>query len=242
MELVCPLKVASSQCFVKQNDIEATLSHIQNVMEKADSKNIDIVCFPECYLQGYFLDQPEIQNVALDLRSPEFAQVLEAVKDFKATIILGLIEVDGADYYNTAVVIENGQLLGKYRKTYPNEGVFSPGKDYPVFEKNNVRYGINICSDANYPQAAQQLSQQGAKIIFFPLNNKLPAPIADQWRERSKDNLVYRAIETRCWVVSADIAHNSKTEKGYGCSLIVNPMGQIVEQAAEFSQSFICLC
>ena len=99
------------------------------------------------FLQGYSVVlQPTHRRRA----RPELAGVHEhASKNLKLlepVIVVGLIEKEGGNFYNTALAIERGTVVARYRKTYLLRGeqaVFQPGEAFPVFDVPKV--GINIC-------------------------------------------------------------------------------------------------
>ena len=55
---------------------------------------------------------------ALDLASPAFAAVLDQAPKAGPMIVMGLIEVADGRLYNTAVVVDRGVLVGRYRKAH----------------------------------------------------------------------------------------------------------------------------
>jgi predicted amidohydrolase len=118
------------------------------------------------------------------------------------------------------------------RLTPTNPGV-SAGTDYTIFEHSGVRYGINICNDANHSDAAQSVADQGASLILYLLNNLLPPDTAAKWRAKSVENLRARARQTGCWIVSADVTGEQGELVSHGCTVVVNPGGQIVARAKE---------
>jgi 5-aminopentanamidase len=129
--------------------------------------------------------------------------------------------------------LRRGEFLGCYRKIHTNERVLTPGLETPTFRAGEVRFGINICNDANYSETALKTARAGAQILFYPLNNFLPRAVADEWRPKSPVNLVNRAMETRCWVVSSDVVGEANGWLSYGCTKIVSPRGEIISQAPE---------
>jgi 5-aminopentanamidase len=212
------------------------LERIRQKLHTPLARAADLVVFPECYLTGYFTQSETARAVALELNGQVFDAVLAALQGFQNMIVLGMIEVEEGNLYNTAVVIASGQLLGKYRKTHPNEGCFVAGLEYPVFAVTGQVFGINICFDANFPEAAQHIASQGAKLIVYPLNNALPVNIADRWREKSPENLRLRAVETGCYVVSSDVCGVTENQISYGCTQIFSPDGQILAAVSEMSE------
>jgi predicted amidohydrolase len=234
-------KIGATQLEDIQNDIPAALAAIKDSMQKADEQKIEILCFPECFLQGYTLDLQETRERALNLESSEMKVILDQLADFKAAAILGLIEEDGGDYFNTAVVIQNGKLLGKYRKVHLFEENFKSGEEYPVFTVSGITFGINICYDARFTEGAAELAAQGAKVIFYPLNNRLPTEKAVKYRDKHTPNLIDRAKEAGCWVVSSDVVHESEDYMGYGCTAIVSPEGRVVDEVTQLQTGLIVI-
>jgi predicted amidohydrolase len=57
-------------------------------------------------------------------------------------IVIGLIEVEEGRLFNTAVVVDRGVLIGRYRKVHllSGEHIFDAGSDSPVFEVDGLRF------------------------------------------------------------------------------------------------------
>jgi len=215
------------------------LATVKEYLQRADDERVDIICFPEGYLNGYTRGEARARNIAIDLSSQKFSEITASLKDFTTCAIIGVIETKDGKLFNTAIVVSEGKLLGKYRKAHPQEGIFEAGTEYPVFNINGHKFGINICYDANFPEASLRLAEQGAEIIFFPLNNVLPIASAEKWRYRHMENLIQRARETSAWVVSSDVITRHDQTTGYGCSAIVSPTGEVVEKVQELSEGFV---
>lgn len=228
------ITLAAYQGRALYQDMPRNLQVIQQTLLWAEQAGVDILCFPECFLQGYILDPTTARAVALAIDSTELAHIALSLMSSRVTIILGLIEQAEPYLYNSAVVIEQGQIIGTYRKRYIHnkEMHFTPGESSPIFVKNGIRYGINICYDSRFPESAELLVKQGAQIIFCPLNNSLPHPKADEWRDKHIQYLIAKARQSHCWIVSADVVEESATHKGYGCTALLNPQGEIIEYVA----------
>lgn len=232
-------KIGAAQLPDVQGSIGTSLSTICDILMLADGKGIDVMCFPECYLQGYTLDAVQTNDRAIDLASPQFQQILSRLSKYKTAAIIGLIEKEGGHFYNTAVVVQGGQLLGKYRKVHLFETNFEPGQEYPIFTVNGLTFGINICYDARFSEGAAELAKRGAQVIFYPLNNRLPAEKAEKSKNMHLPNLIARAQETSCWTVSADVVGQDNDTTAYGFSAIVEPHGGIVGQVAELEMGTV---
>jgi predicted amidohydrolase len=227
------ISVGSCQMAPILGDIDASLIEVKRALSWAEEEALDVVCLPECYLTGYCRTPEEARAHSIDLGSPLFSRLMSELRQFDPVVILGLMERCGAELFNSAVIIERGRVLGLYRKQHLIESAFSPGRESPVFERNGVRYGVNICSDANFPEASTALAARGAEAIFYPLNNSLPHATARKWRSRHIEILSARARECSAWVISADVIERSSATTGYGCTAIVNPAGRVVERCPE---------
>lgn len=124
-------------------------------------------------MHRYFKNEEEARSNALSLDFQEFQQIFSYFLGYKTTVILGLNELLGDKIYNTAVVIEDGNLLGKAQKftTYPPYDYYAVGSQdhYSIFYKNNIGFGILICCDINYLNFTSILSKKGAQIVFCPM-------------------------------------------------------------------------
>lgn len=225
------LRIASYQGFALYDELEKSVKVISEVVQWSEAHKVDILCFPECFLQGYILNEQKAGDVSIDLATAEITPILKALHTKETTVILGLIEREKEKIYNTAIVVEKGKIIGKYRKHFIHnkETIFTCGTDFPVFTKKDIKYGINICYDSRFPESAEALVKQGAKVIFCPLNNSLPHAKADEWKNKHIEYLIDKAKKSSCWIVSADVVEKSQTNTGYGCTCLVSPEGVVVE-------------
>lgn len=228
-----PLRVATFQRQPRFDDVPATVERLRADLRWCDVRNVGLAVFPECYLQGYSRDPEVIARRALRLDGTIVQAMLETLQSIRTTLILGIVECRGKARYNTAAVIRQGRLIGRYSKAHPNERAFAAGTDFPVFEAGRWSFGVNICNDANFPDTALRISRQGARLLCYPLNNMLAPTTAEKWRERGLSNLKQRALETGCWVVSSDVVGQSGRLTSYGLTCIVRPDGEVVARVVE---------
>jgi predicted amidohydrolase len=234
------VRVAAFQRFAVFDDPAKVGENVLRDLTWADQQGIDLAVFPESYFQGHSYDQSLIERRALSLDSPVVCELLNNLAGIRATAILGLFERRGELIFNSAMVILSGRFAGIYAKAFPIEDGCSPGTQYPIWNEGNWRFGINICNDMNYPEAAQQLTKQGANLICAPINNMLRPKKAEMFRARSVENLQASARRTGCWVVTADIAGpGNDAWFSYGCTVIVRPDGTIAKRARELVEDMV---
>ena len=235
-----PISVGSCQLESILGGVRESLAEIKRALTWAQAEALDIVCLPECFLTGYHRTPNEASAHSIDLDSTLFSRLMSELSEFEPTLILGLIERTESGLFNSAAIVERGQLVGIYRKQHLNETGFSPGRESPVFEKNGMKFGVNICFDANFPDAARALAARGAEAIFYPLNNNLAHETARKWRHRHIEILAARARESSVWVISSDVVARSPVTTGYGCTVIIDPTGRVIERCPELTADRIC--
>lgn len=167
------IRIAAAQTPEFQENVEAAIDYAVRVAAFAEADGAALLVFPEGFLQGYLTDEASARRVALNLASAEFAAVLDRLPKSGPVLVIGLIEIDDGQLFNTAVVVERGVLLGRYRKAHllRGEQAFEAGKESPLFAIGALRFGINICYDTNFPEAAAKVAASGASLIVCLSNN-----------------------------------------------------------------------
>jgi predicted amidohydrolase len=228
------MKVAAVQLPFGHADSERALTLIAQHSLNAQREGAELLCFPECFLQGYDVRAEHIAATALDLGSPAFALLLYRLKDVAPVIVFGLFEQDAGAFYNTAVVISRGALVTRYRKRHliGNElEVFEPGTECPVFAVGGMNVGINICYDTQFAEAADLAVSNGAELLVCPCNNMLRPEAAEHWKLRHNEMRCQRAREARLWILSSDVMGEHDGRISYGPTALIDPGGEVVVQA-----------
>jgi predicted amidohydrolase len=211
--------------------VDAAVRVVVYFAARPEAADVHLLVFPECFLQGYLVTVEHLRSQAFEVGSLEFADVLARLGTIRPMLVIGMIERAGDAYYNTAVVVHRGHVLGRYRKTFLTaaESVFTPGDAYPVFDCAGVRFGINICYDTQFPQAAAAVAAGGAHVLLVPAQNMMRRDKAVWWQDRHNQIRVQRVRETGLWLVSADVTgHRDPTRVGLGPTCVINPAGEIV--------------
>lgn len=236
------LKVAAFQGHAIEKNPNQALGRTLKIAEEANKNSVDILCMPESYLHGYLKTREEVNEYSIDLESSVFADICSQFKTYKTTVLLGLNERHGDNFYNTTVVIENGACIGFYRKAYTYEpyDYFSLGTDFPVFEKHGIPYGIVICYDINFFEPARILALKGAKILFCPMWNCIAKDAKMLAWMHNKSHFMARAIDNQCWIVASDIIIEENTyETCSGYASIVSSKGEVVVKSEFFSENLL---
>lgn len=185
------VKVAAAIPRVSIGDCEYNAERIENMIRKAEEKDVQVLVFPELCITGYTCGDLFSQQLILEDAQAGLKQILTGTAHTDVISILGMPVWINSALYNAAVVISKGKIAGIVPKTYlPNykefyeRRWFSPsavlsdtqtvlcGQTVPVgtgllFETPCATFGIEICEDlwTTIPPSSY-LALQGAEIIF----------------------------------------------------------------------------
>ncbi|MHB8418314.1 MAG: nitrilase-related carbon-nitrogen hydrolase [Myxococcales bacterium] len=165
----------------------ANVDHHLELLEKAVAAGARAVCFGELFVAPYFAleENPLWLGLAEDAEHGETVQrVREASARHGCVVVAPIYELDpNGRRFNTAVVVDQGRLLGKYRKIHIPDGANEQGSFheklyyersdgqggfFPVFETSAGRIGVAICYDRHFEGVVRSLAEGGAQLVFSP--------------------------------------------------------------------------
>jgi predicted amidohydrolase len=247
---------------VKTN-LESTIEKIQT----AKAQGVDLAVFPELSLTGYFVRE-RYHEAALRMDSPEIRRLAGATKGTAA--VVGFIEESPAmNFYNSALVAVDGDVLFAYRKlNLPNYGVFeerkifSGGKHVRVFKLKGLTIAPFICNDLWHPSLPYLGVTQKADI-FITLFNSSRGSMGNEFSNIESWNIINRFYSRVFGVynlcanrVGCEVFEDLRSDDGeltdatpaavdenpfrfWGGSEIINPFGQAIITAALFDPDAI---
>ena len=239
------MRIAHCQLESKLGDFDANLEKVLKGLERADKERAQVVSFPECFLTGYPDSEDVVRKSAFAIDAPQMMKLLDKTAKFEATYIVGFNELRGKDLFNTAVVAQKGHILGTYSKCSAYMKFHKQGREFPVFERDGVKFGVIICSDGGYIEPARILALKGARIIFAPHFIFIGARgLISHFMQVRADHTA-RAVENSVWFVRGNnvvlegksgLSHEGV---GYGDSYVVDPAGEIVVRSRRHREDFI---
>lgn len=234
------VRLGHYQCVCRQGDFQANLQTVIHGLELASEARVQILSFPESFLNGYFAKREDAQKHSFSLDSPQMRTVLQRTARFDLLFMVGFNERRNDKIYNTVAVIERGKILGAYSKAFPGM-YFEPGREFPVFERYGLKFGVIICADGGFIEPARILALKGARVIFAPHFNFVNDPL--EHYQTVKSDHIARAVENGVYFVRANNCTRQRTMEGladeghgYGESYVMNPHGQIVAGAGLYDE------
>ncbi len=239
------LRVGHWQLACAAGDYQANIAKVLRGLDRADAERMDIVSFPESFLTGYFDRERPARQHSWRVGEGIFSEFLAQTARFRATIIVGFNETRGSDLHISALVARRGQLLGVYRKAFPCAEHETPGRDFPIFEANGVKFGVILCADGGYIEPSRLLALGGARIIFAPHYNYIsPEHLIAHYQHVRNDHIA-RAVENDVWFFRGNSvsfgADAGLSYAGIGCgdSYLIDPAGEIVVRGQRHTECFI---
>ncbi|MBL7205974.1 MAG: carbon-nitrogen hydrolase family protein [Candidatus Aenigmarchaeota archaeon] len=202
------VKVAAAQIEVLEN-VNKNLEKILTYIDKAKSKNVDIVCFPETCLNP-------IEEGKIDV-STHVKEIQNKCKEKEIYCIFGSYVPEGNKARNVTFLVDrSGKIIFEYDKVHlwiSEKGKIIPGSTNKVINTDLGKVGIINCWDYAFPTFIQQLSRNGAKIIFAPsylVGYKMN-------KEVLRKVPLVRAFENIAFYISCDAFTNETLSESYIC-------------------------
>ncbi|MBI3469154.1 MAG: DUF1080 domain-containing protein, partial [Planctomycetes bacterium] len=235
--------VTSSSVF---GDIQANLTHFEQLIAEAAAAGARLVCFPELALVGYST-HPEILKSAEPIPGPATDRLAQIAKRHNVYISAGMAERDGERRHIAQILVGPAGYLGKYRKCFPTGTEqacgFVPGQEYPTWDIEGFRFGIVICADGRQEQTILAMKAAGVEVIHHPHGNYVGSlgRDAEEW---TRSKLVYiapRALTARAHISvnnsAAEIAEPSGTRQFSSGALVIDSLGQVVRRTEQHDRA-----
>lgn len=195
-------------------------------------------------------------------------KLTETAKKYDIAILAGLFEKDKNDcLFKAYVCVDKNGLVAKYRKLHPFINPYlTAGDQYIVFDLYGWKCGILICYDNNIIENVRATKLLGADLIFMPHvtmctpSTRPGAGFVDPrlWENREADPtslrlefdgmkgrdwlmkwLPARAYDNAVYVVFSNPVGMDDDQLKNGCSMIIDPFGDVLAECRSFDDSFV---
>jgi predicted amidohydrolase len=239
------MRIGHCQLVSTPGAFEQNLAKMVQHLGQAHDDRVAILSFPECYLTGYQDTEAQVREHAFATDSAQMTQVLEQTAPFDPTVIVGFNELRGTQLYNTCLVAHRGKLLGLYSKCAAYMKFHQQGREFPVFERDGVKFGVIICADGGYIEPSRILALKGAKIIFAPHYNYIRKEglighfmqVRADHVARARENGVH-FVRGNNVALGKDPAFTNSDGVGYGDSYILDADGEILRRSRRHEEDY----
>jgi predicted amidohydrolase len=173
---LCGMKAASVQFNHRPGDKAYNLGRVRHFVEQAAEQGVELICFPEMCITGYWhvrkLDQEAVAALAEPVPDgPSSWDLLQLANTHHMTVSAGLIEAaEDGRFYNTQVVAMADGRVESHRKLhcFISEHMAS-GETVTVFDTpHGVRVAVLICYDNNIGENVRLAALNGADVLLAP--------------------------------------------------------------------------
>jgi predicted amidohydrolase len=233
------IRVAACQIDPQIGEVGANLERIARAVTEAAASGAQFIVLPEAAVTGYgFASLAEALPVARQAESSADEMLAGLAQTHRATIVCGTLEAMGDEVFNVALVLTADGRRYRYRKMHlPFLGIdrfATPGPDAPaVIEVDGLRFGVLICYDLRFPEAARICALDGADLIALPTN----WPVGVQFHPDLFAPA--RAAENHCYLLAADRVGTERGTTFMGRSVLFDPDGQRLAVASDTDEEII---
>ena len=206
---------------------ESKKDNLQRVVSAIDgSESSDLLVFPE-YCMGYpneGMSRAFLKDLAEPLNGQFVSKVAEISERKHVGVVLPIFEQVKGAVFNTAIVIDRGEIRGGYRKIhlfdafgYRESDLFRAGTEPILFRVRDLVFGVVICYDIRFPELVKSEVMSGARVVVVPAAWFRGPLKEEQWQML----LMARAHENTSYVIGVGNANDAFV----GRSMVVDPLG-----------------
>lgn len=235
------VRLALAQVNTIVGDLAGNTALILDYADRAREAGADVVAFPELTITGYpaedLLVRPSF--ISANLRTLETV----AARVRGPAVVVGFVDRAGADLYNAAAVLWDGEVVGVYHKErLPNYGIFDEaryfgrGRGTPLFRMGDAWLGLNICEDiwaAGGPAA--RAAAAGADIL---LNLSASPYSRGKWRRRHA-MFSTRAVDYNAVVATVNLVGGHDEVVYDGNSLVFDATGELLAEGPVHEEALL---
>jgi predicted amidohydrolase len=233
------IRVAACQIDPHLGEVDRNLEHIEQVVADAAGKGAQLVLLPEAATTGYVFESLD-EALTVAQRSSAVAEdrLAEMAARHGVALIVGTLEAEGREVFNTALIYAEDGRRYRYRKMHlPYLGVdrfATPGPDpAQVYDLAGMRVGVLICYDLRFPEAARMCGLDGADLIALPTNWPVgvsfhPAIFAPA-----------RAAENHVYLLACDRVGEERGTTFIGRSILLDTNGKELVTASDTEEEII---
>ena len=251
-------RVATAVNYTTVANPQKNVKEVLKLLNLAHQEDVSVVVFPELTLTGYTSSDLFLNQLLLNKQNSALSVLLQESKKISTIAIVGIALLERSFLYNTAVVIQNGEILGVVPKSYlPNKKEFYEkrqfisgkgiknssiellGKEVPfgvdlLFRAGDeMLFGVEICEDLwAITPPSNQMSANGANVIFnLSASNELIGKA--EYREE-----LVRTQSARCmsaYLYASSGVGESTTDTVFGGHALIAEYGSTLVQNQRFS-------
>lgn len=166
------MHVGAAQIVAKINAFEDNLRLIGEYAATAASNGVEVLLFSEAVLHGATISSEAVRR-ALPVTAPECRRVSAKARQYQLTLLVGFLERDGGNVYNSHLIAKpNGEIKVQRKYALNAEeranGLTAGPVERVTFTVNGLRCHIAICADSGAAAVQDFLDRDKCEVLFLP--------------------------------------------------------------------------
>jgi predicted amidohydrolase len=232
------IRVAACQIDPQLGEVEANLTRIERAVADAAAQGAQLVLLPEAATTGYVFGSLDEALAVARRAAIAGDRLAEVAGRHGVALIVGTLEAEGEEVFNTALIYAEDGRRYRYRKMHlPFLGVdrFATAGPDPaeVYDLAGMRVGVLICYDLRFPEAARLCALDGADLIALPTN--WPVGVAFHPTIFAPA----RAAENHVYLLACDRVGEERGTTFIGHSILLDTNGKELATASDTEEEII---
>ena len=155
------------------SNMDVRLEHAAKIVYKECDRGSRLIVFPELYLSGLPCsnDEAKASSIPSEQANSRLKMLVDICKDSNAYIVIGGIEDNKKEQYNTAWLIGPEGVMGSYHKVQLNgkdKSWAKPGENLFVHDLPIGRIGIVMGEELAVPELCRVSAIRGVEVLAVP--------------------------------------------------------------------------
>ncbi|MFX1441113.1 MAG: NAD+ synthase [Promethearchaeota archaeon] len=244
------MKIAMAQINPTVGDFSGNTAKILEFLSKAKEQDADVVAFPEMAVAGYPPQDLLLEGSFLEANRAALNEIVKKTKGIIA--VVGFVDYDDEDLFNSAAVIQNGSILKIIHKTLlPTYDVFDEARYFTPLEperiqpvslkigRQEVKLGVQICEDLwddEYDiKVTSSLVERGAQLIL----NISASPFYTAKCFKREEEVRDRAVANKVPIFLTNMIGGQDELVFSGQSVAIDADGTVIARGADFEEDLV---
>ncbi|MCP3952729.1 MAG: nitrilase [Desulfobacterales bacterium] len=228
------LRIAAAVVSAPIGEKEENLTRVTHWTKIAVERGCRLICFPEMNITGY-CNKAAMAGYAEMIPGPASDRLLKLAGETGVTILAGMAEKDATgNLYIVHLAASPAGDLTVYRKLHlapPEQTLYCPGADIPLFKVEDTTCGIQLCYDAHFPELTTRMAVGGADVIFIPHASPSRGMTVQDKHQSWMRHLPARAYDNSLFIVACNLhGENCNGLEFPGNAVILDPSGNILDK------------
>ncbi len=228
-------RISLGQMDICLGDPEANLETAAGLAAQAAARGSDLLVLPELWSTGYDLENAGRHATSTD--EGIFAATRDLARQHGLHIIGSCLSLLAPGKYGNTLAwfTPAGDRLAVYSKLHLfrlmlEEQYLTAGAAPTLVDSPLGSVGLAICYDLRFPELFRRYALDGARIFILP--SEWPHPRLAHWQTL----LRARAIENQAFMIACNRVGQTRNDRFFGHSCIIDPWGEIVVEGGESPQ------